>query len=205
MKRMLIFAFGVACVISGGVALAREGNGQSAAAASTRTPASGNSIYLLHSEWTDQDGHSIRLTKFQGRPLIVAMIYTSCKDTCPLIVNDMQRIEKALPETARDRVRFALVSFDPAQDSPSQLKSFATAHALDTKRWTLLTGSVESVRMLAAVLGVRYQKQSTGDFAHSSVITVLDSRGEIRHQQTGVRKEPDQVASVVNEILSSGK
>lgn len=63
----------------------------------------------------------------------------------------------------------------------------------------------DSLRMLAAVLGVRYREELNGDFAHSSVITVVDSEGEIRHQQAGVRKDPAEIAAVLAELLSRAK
>ena len=142
------------------------------------------------------------LGRFRGKPLVLAMIYTNCKDICPMIVADMQAIQNALPAPARGQVGFALFSFDPEQDRPAVLKQYASAHGLDAKHWTLLTSSAESVRMLAAVLGIRYKKEPSGEFAHSSVITVLDSGGEIRQQQAGVRKDPGQIAAVLTDLLS---
>jgi protein SCO1 len=166
---------------------------------------SGNSVYQLNSRWTDQDERSGTLQRFRGKPVVLAMIYTSCKDACPMIVADMQSIERAIPQQAREQVQFVLVSFDPEKDTPAQLKSFASSHGLDTKHWTLLTGSDDAVRMLAAALNVRYLKQSSGEFAHSSIITVLDSGGEIRQQQTGLRKDPEKVAAAINELVGSEK
>lgn len=168
-------------------------------------PANGDSIYQLNSRWTDQDGKSTSLARFQGKPLILAMIYTSCKDACPMIVLDMQAIEKTLPEQVREQARFVLISFDPERDSPAQLKRFETAHGLDAKYWKLLTGSGDSVRMLAAVLGLRYTRVPNGEFAHSSVITVLDREGNIKFQQTGLRKDPHEVASVISSLLAQAK
>lgn len=205
MKRALIFTFCAASLIlASGIAL-RVGSQSRDGDDNGHKPLVGNSIYQLNSHWADQDGKSMPLSRFRGKPLVLAMMYTNCKDICPLIVSDMQKIEASLPEAARGQVGFALFSFDPEQDSPSQLKQYASAHALDTKRWTLLTSSADSVRMLAAVLGIRYKKDLNGDFAHSSVITVLDSEGELRHQQTGVRKDPAQVAAVLNDLLNRTK
>jgi protein SCO1/2 len=166
---------------------------------------SGDSLYQLNSQWTDQNGKSYSLARFQGKPLIVAMIYTSCKDVCPMIILDMQAIEKALPEQAREQTQFALISFDPQRDSPAQLKFFESSHGLNAKHWTLLTGSDDSVRMLAAVLGIRYIKVPSGEFAHSSVITVLDSKGDIQHQQAGLKKDPGEVVSLITRLLSPTK
>jgi protein SCO1/2 len=56
---------------------------------------------------------------------------------------------------------------------------------LEESRWTLLRGSQEDVRELAAVLGVSYDQLETGQFVHSNLVTVLDTRGEIIHQQAG--------------------
>jgi protein SCO1 len=162
-------------------------------------------VYQLNSRWTDQEGKSSTLAQFQGKPLILAMIYTSCKDACPMIILDMQAIEKALPKQAREQTQFALISFDPERDSPAQLKLFESSHGLGAKHWTLLTGSEDSVRTLAAVLGIRYMKIPSGEFAHSSVISVLDSKGNIQHQQTGLKKDPGEVVSVITRLLSHAK
>jgi protein SCO1 len=168
-------------------------------------PPSGNSVYQLNSRWTDQKGKSTTLIRFQGKPLILAMIYTSCKDACPMIVLEMQAIEKALPQQLRQQTQFALISFDSERDSPAQLRLFEAAHGLDAKHWTLLAGSDDSVRMLAAVLGVRYMKIPSGEFAHSSVITVLDSNGNIQQQQTGLKKDPGEVVSAISSLLAHTK
>jgi protein SCO1/2 len=77
--------------------------------------------------------------------------------------------------------------------------------SLRRKHWTLLTGLDDSVRTLAAVLGVRYMKIPSGEFAHSSVITVLDSKGNIQQQQAGLKKEHGEVVSVISRLLSPTK
>jgi protein SCO1/2 len=117
----------------------------------------------------------------------------------------MQAIEKALPQQLREQTQFALISFDPDRDSPAQLKLFEASHGLDAKHWTLLTGSDDSVRMLAAVLGIRYMKIPSGEFTHSSVITVLGSKGDIKQQQNGLKKDPGEVVSVIGRLLNPAK
>jgi protein SCO1 len=205
MKHARLFALCAASLIVASGITAHQGSQPRAGHANAHKPLAGSSVYRLNSMWADQDGKSMPLSRFRGRPLVLAMMYTNCKDVCPLIVLDMQKIEASLPAPLRQQVGFALFSFDPEQDTPAQLKQYASAHALDTKRWTLMTSSADAVRMLAAVLGIRYKKELTGDFSHSSVITVLDSEGEIRHQQTGVRKDPAQAAAVLNDLLTHAK
>ena len=205
MRCALVFTICLTCLIGLEGVSAHERSQHKVSATNERNPLGGDSLYQLNSQWTDQDGKSTTLGRFQGKPLILAMIYTSCKDACPMIVLDMQTIEKALPESVREQVRFALVSFDPERDSPEELKRFESAHGLDRKHWTLLTGSDNSVRMLAAVLGIRYVKVPTGEFAHSSAITVLDTQGNIQFQQTGLRKDPGEVVTAISRLLSPAK
>jgi protein SCO1/2 len=205
LKRVLAFTPWIAALMLLGGVACRVAAQPGASDENSRKALAGDSIYQLNSAWADQDGKPLPLSRFRGKPLVLAMMYTNCKDVCPLIISDMQKIEATLPPLVRDKVGFALFSFDPEQDSPLQLKQYASAHSLDTKRWTLLTSSPDSVRMLAAVLGIRYKKDLNGDFAHSSVITVLDSQGAIRHQQTGVRKDPALIADILNGLLNQAK
>ena len=81
------------------------------------------SLYNLDSKWTTQDGATVSLGSFAGKPVVAAMGYTTCKDMCPAIVADMMWIEKHLPPDAADRVRFAFFSFDSEADTPERLKA----------------------------------------------------------------------------------
>src|SRR5574341_1586474 len=71
-----------------------------------------DSVYNLESTWSDQDGAGIALGALRGRPQVIAMIYTSCQYVCPLVVNDMLKLEGRLPAPVRGQVGFALFSFD---------------------------------------------------------------------------------------------
>jgi len=57
---------------------------------------SGNSLYQLESAWLNQDGAVQPLRALAGKPVVAAMIYTSCEFACPLIVRDMLAIQHAL-------------------------------------------------------------------------------------------------------------
>jgi protein SCO1/2 len=123
-----------------------------------------------------------------------------------MTMSDLYRIEKSLPEKDRKRIRVAVFSFDSERDTPSALKEFAKAHGSDLSRWSFLHGSPSSVRKLAAVLGIRYKKDPSGDFEHSNAITLLDSSGTIVDRQIGLGKAPKEIAEKIEGLLrdSSG-
>jgi protein SCO1/2 len=124
------------------------------------------------------------------------MVYTSCQTACPLILEDMKKIQKALPDRLRESVRFVAVSFDPKRDTPAKLKEYGQAHGL-AGRWTLLRGEAGAVRKLAAALGVQYQQDSRGDFQHSFQISVLNKNGEIAYQQNGIGHDPKAAVAAI--------
>lgn len=167
------------------------------------TPASftDKSIYQTESTWTTDDAKPLKLGALRGKPQVVAMFFTSCQFTCPIIVNNLKRIEAALPENLRTNVGFTLVSFDSERDTPAALKKFRAQRELSEKNWTLLRGGPDDVRELAALLGVNYRRDAAGQFAHSNLITVLNAEGEIVYQQAGLNTSPDEVANKLTALL----
>jgi protein SCO1/2 len=133
------------------------------------------SLYLLDSKWTSDVGREIPLGVLRGRPQIVAMFFTRCEYACPILVGELQAIERQLPAETRARVDFLLVSIDAEHETATTLAAFREKRGLSRERWTLLRGGADDVRELAALLGVNYAADSRGQFAHSNLITVLNA------------------------------
>jgi len=161
----------------------------------------GDSVYQLDIPLTNQDDRASKLADLRGTPVLIAMFYTSCKYVCPLIVDSMLRVDKGLTPDERSNLRVVLVSFDPDHDTPRALKTVAVERHLDLPRWTLDRTDAESVRKLAAVLGVQYRAIENGDFNHSTVISLLDKDGRIaaRSSRTG-ELDPEFLAATRREL-----
>lgn len=163
----------------------------------TAAPLSARSIYQVDATWTDDAGRPVSLAALRGRPVVIAMFFASCSYACPILVNDMQRLRAALPAEARAETQFVLVSFDTARDTAAALHAYRERAGLDAG-WTLLRGDEADVQELAMVLGVKYQRDARGDFAHSNLITVLNASGEIVHQRSGLQGEVVEAARAVS-------
>lgn len=146
----------------------------------------GDSIYNIASEWTTQNGKTVRLESLRGRPVVVAMIYLNCPDVCPLIAENMQRIEADLPKPISEDVEFALFSFDSSRDTPDKLKTYASARGLDLRHWTLYRSSDMAARELAAALDVTFRRTEEGAFDHSVMISLLNADGVVVYRQIGL-------------------
>ncbi len=169
-------------------------------AAPTASAEADFSVYELETRWRDADGRERALGSLAGRVQVVAMVYTECAHTCPLIVAEMKRLEAALTPADRARTGFVLVSMDPARDTPARLAAFAASMRLDPAAWTLLTADDDAVRELAALLGIRYRPESDGQISHSNTYLVLDGAGRIIHRQDGVGRG---VAPVLTRIRAA--
>lgn len=159
------------------------------------------SLYTLDGTWTTASGETTTLRALRGQPVVLAMVFTHCGYACPMTVQDMKRLARTLPDDGR-RVRFVLVSLDPARDTPEVLRTFARTHALGDN-WTLLTGADDDVRMLAGVLGVRYRTEVGGEIAHSNLLTLLDAGGELLHQQEGLGADPAESTAALTGALTA--
>ena len=137
------------------------------------------SLEALHIALTDQDGRPASLVQFHGHPVLITMFYGSCPQACPLLISKMKLLEKELKPAQREDLRVVLVSLDPQRDTPEALRLLARSHGVDQARWRFLRTDEDSVRLLAAVLGVKYHPLSTGAIWHGSVITVLDREGRV--------------------------
>jgi len=161
------------------------------------------SLYQLDSTWTNDANQSLKLGKLQGRVQIVAMFFASCTYACTIIVHDMNRIESALPETARAKVGFTLVTIDTERDTPEALRAYRAAHKLPADRWTLLHGTPDDTLELAALLNVKFKREANGQFAHSNLITVLNEQGEVIHQLAGLNQDIKETVKLIERAVAA--
>jgi protein SCO1/2 len=137
--------------------------------------------------WSTATSQQIRLEALQGKAQVLVMAYTTCEEACSLLVSMMKNIEAALRPELASQVGFVFVTFDSVRDTPPALLAYSRKMQLDTPPWTLLHGQPDDVVELAMLLGVKYRQEPTGGFAHSNLLTVLNTKGEIVHRQQGVQ------------------
>lgn len=144
------------------------------------------SIYNVGTTWKSDLGKDVKLDVLRGHPVVMAMFFTNCAHSCPLIVADMKAIQKKLPKAVRAKTDFLLVSIDPERDTVEALQEFRKKHDLGKDHWMLLRGDAKDVSTLAEHMGFVYSPGSQLQFAHSLMITALNRKGEIIFAQTGI-------------------
>jgi protein SCO1/2 len=117
----------------------------------------------------DQDGRTVRLSDYRGRPVILTFMYSTCRDVCPLTA---QQIRIALDQVGADVPTLA-VSVDPANDTPLNAKRFLAKQSL-TGRMRFLLG--DRAQLAPVWKSYFIQPQGTA-FDHSAYVLLIDRRG----------------------------
>ncbi len=168
-------------------------------------PLSDKSLYNAESKWTTDAGRKVCLADLRGRPQVILMFFASCQSACPMLVQDLQRIEAALKPKTRALVRFTLVTIDPRRDTPEALAAYREIRHLPADRWTFLHGEPDDIQELAVLLGVKYKEEASGQFSHSNLITVLNQNGEIVHQLAGLGQDIEGTVKALEALVPGTK
>ncbi len=140
-----------------------------------------------------QDGTEVGLASLRGKVVVVAFIYTSCADVCPLLTEKMARVQDDLGESFGRDVAFVSITVDPERDTSEVLRAYAEAFDADPAGWFFLTGEVEAVRRVAARYGLVTIPGADDAVDHNLLTTLIDRRGTMRVQYLGHRFDPEEL------------
>ena len=135
----------------------------------------------LNFSLTGPDGDVVDAKSLLGKPLLIFFGFTHCPHVCPTTLIQLSVIMKKLGPRAED-VRVALVSVDPARDTPEVMKDYTTSFG----PWFLgLTGSDEALTALRKRYGVYAAMESSSskgnyNVMHTTAVFAFDARGRIR-------------------------
>jgi hypothetical protein len=108
-------------------------------------------------------------------------------DNGQLPLLDSHTINENIAFLALDKNEQYLLAASDSEGSVSEvLRDFAQKRQLNTKNWSLLTGTAADVRSLAMVLDIKFQNMADNEVNHSNLITGLDSQGRIQFQELGI-------------------
>lgn len=131
------------------------------------------------------EGQSISMKDFQGKPLVLSMVYTSCYKICPMTTRHLSKVvEKARDALGEDSFNVAVVGFDTSVDTPDTMQHFANKQGIHNKDWNLLSISADDVDALVKDTGFIYFPSPNG-FDHLIQATIIDANGEVYQQVYG--------------------
>lgn len=147
------------------------------------------------------DGRQLSLAELRGKVAVMALVYASCTDACPLITGKLALLQQRLRERKLlgKEVVLLTVTFDPERDSREVLQRYARGFRADPSGWFFLRGTPEETRRLLAAYDVWVRPTPDGEFDHSDRIFLIDQAGRIREIYSQRLFSPE---SALDDILS---
>lgn len=125
---------------------------------------------------TNSRGQPFDSRQLTGKVWVADFIYTNCPAACPMMTYRMHGLEKKVRREGD--VRLVSISVDPARDTPPVLNNFAHHYGGPTPRWIFLTGTPDTVHLLAYT--TFHVGDVLGKIEHSTKFILVDKRGHIR-------------------------
>ena len=91
----------------------------------------------------DQFGQTVRLDDYFGKIVVLTFLYTACPDICPIVTNNLIKIQNILGNDATD-VEIVIITVDPDHDTTANLLKYSERWNMQNE-WTLLGGSRHSL------------------------------------------------------------
>jgi protein SCO1/2 len=143
-------------------------------------------------EVLNQNGETVIFPNdYEGKYVIVGFIYTNCPDICPLVTQNLIKVQKEF--NYADDIQFLGITFDPKRDTPEVLKNYKGLFNLDknfdflTADSTTISELMDSVRVRSQVsfTQVREDDKEVYFMNHSDKIMVLDKKGRVIFEYGG--------------------
>lgn len=111
--------------------------------------------YFPNVTLTTQDGKQVKFYDdlIKGKIVAIDLIYTQCKDQCPLETARMRQVQKLLGDRVGKDIFFYSISIDPKHDTPEILHDYAEMYNAGPG-WYFLTGKEEDITLLSKKLGL---------------------------------------------------
>jgi protein SCO1/2 len=128
---------------------------------------------------TTQQNDRLWLTQLRGRTVVLAFGCAAC-GTCPELVPGLAEVARGLGDAPGRRVFFALVTVDPARDTPAALREFGRLRGLRAPAWLFLTEDrAGQVEVVTRRYGIEVRR--TGEVIEADcVATLIDGDGRVR-------------------------
>lgn len=137
-------------------------------------------------KFVDTRGRHIKMADFQGKPLVISMIYSSCADVCPVITKTLADMDEiARDALGKDAYTVVTIGFDTSEDNPGRMLSFARKNGVPlSDNWLFLSGDMITIQSLAQDLGFVFFESPKG-FDHLTQTTIINAKGVVHSQVYG--------------------
>ncbi len=151
----------------------------------------------LDLQFRDETGKVVHLGDYFGKkPVILTLVYYTCQDLCPLLLDGLVRTLRPLSFDIGKQFNVVTVSFDP-RDTPqlaaAKKQDFIQRYGRPgaARGWHFLTGQSPAIRRLTNAVGFRYTYDAqTQEFGHATGVMLLTPGGKTARYFYGIDFSP---------------
>jgi protein SCO1/2 len=156
-------------------------------------------------EFQEANGKTVAIADLRGKPVLVTLIYTSCSDVCPTIIESLAPAVGVAEDTlGKGSFNVLTIGFDTRNDTPERMRSFARAHRAGLDNWLFVGSDQATMDRLSIAVGFSYSS-SAGGFDHMAQVTVLDKSGTVYQQVYGSTFEPPAIVEPLKQLILGGE
>lgn len=136
----------------------------------------------------NQNGETVTQQDYEGKVYVADFIFTRCPSICPVMSNNMERIQEAF--MTNSNLKLLSISVTPEIDSVSVLREYASKHGANDSIWNITTGNKKHIYDLARTSYFAVVDESDGllqDFIHTPNFVLIDKEKQIRGIYDGTK------------------
>jgi protein SCO1/2 len=129
----------------------------------------------------NQNGVNITNKDYENKIYIVDFFFTSCPTICPIMTNNMVKIQNEFINS--DEIMLLSMSVTPEIDNVEVLKQYAIDKGVIDSKWNITTGPKKHIYELARKSYFAVVEQGDGglqDFIHTPNFILIDTKKQIR-------------------------
>jgi protein SCO1/2 len=133
----------------------------------------------------------------RGKVVAINMMYATCEGICPLMTNNLVRVQSLLGKRVGRDIFMYSISLKPEQDSPRALAEYAEMHEV-APGWLFLTGARGDIERVRLALGF-YDPDPARDkdpTRHTGMVRIGNDAYE-RWSMAPALAEPRQIMSAI--------
>src|SRR6266581_6021821 len=148
-----------------------------------------------------QDGTTVHFYDdlLKGKSVAINVIYTHCKDECPLETARLVQTQRLLGERMGKDIFFYSISIDPEHDTPAVLRAYATKFAVGPG-WLFLTGKAQDVALVVRKLGLSRASDPVNPDGHAASLMV-GNEPTGRWMRNSAEDNPKFLAATIGKFL----
>jgi cytochrome oxidase Cu insertion factor (SCO1/SenC/PrrC family) len=208
-KRLLLIALPLACLIAGAVALLARG---SASEPGPVRPEAGpfrgslipGNIRLPAFALREWNGRLVESRSLRGRVVLVTFLETKCREACPIIADQIGMGLNRLRASERKRVYALAISTHPRDDTAASVREFLRVHRV-LGQLHYLVGTEARLRPVWKSFYILAALDSGDADTHSAPVRIFNPNGKwVSTLHPGVDLTPANLAHDVRVALRSG-